>query len=102
MCNESVRRQIVEWVVACGSIHSETASMSDLRQKCGINSSNVVFKRALGSAVHHGLLVYHRPPAQALYDDDRPVTITPGPYAPRAAAPQTTPYSDSLRPYFVP
>ncbi len=101
MCDESVRQQLVERVIALGQVCSVTASIDDLRRQCGINSSNTVFKEALGSAIHHGLLTRHRPPAAALYDDERPITITPGPHAPQAAARQMTPYSDSLRHYFV-
>lgn len=96
MCNEAVRRKIVERLFELGSVCSESASNSDLRKKLGVESSNTVFKRALGSAVHREMVVRHRPVATGLYDDDRPITLMPGP-----AARQLVPGASQQQPYFV-
>jgi hypothetical protein len=101
MCNQAVRQQLVDRVLALGRVHSETGSINELRRKCGIESSNKVFKRALGSAVKDGLVYCPRPAAQGVDDGDRSMTLIPGRKTSRKLVPQITPYSESLRPYFV-
>ncbi len=97
MCNEAVKQQIVERLCALGSVCSESASNRDLRQQLGFETSNNVFKRALGSAIKDDMVIRRRPPATGLYDDHRPVTLTPGPAADKVLASR----SAQPQPYFV-
>ncbi len=102
MCDQVVKQLIVERVRELGRVTSPSASYNDLRQKLGISSSNTVFKRALGSAIGDELVRYHKPSPEGNCDDSRPISLSPGPAVLQTVTSRATPYSDSLRPYFVP
>lgn len=97
MCNQAVKQQIVERLCALGSVCSESASNRELRLQLGFDTSNNVFKRALGSAIKDEMIIRHRPAPTSLCDDQRPVTLVPGPAAGKVLLLQRA----QPQPYFV-
>lgn len=94
MCNHEIRQAIVDRLTHHGPVRSMSGSIAELRVACGIFCSNTQFKRALGSAIRNGEVVWHRAPAECKDDDERPIKI--------CAAITPSQYMATVRrPYFV-